>query len=94
MTSNNIINELRACVTQIDCEILSGLNRRGSYAKEIGKLKKKEGLKIIDEDRENFILNDIVTVAKLTKCPYSEESIRRIYKVIMEETRKIEEKND
>ena len=70
---------------------LSGLlKRRAEYAVEIGKIKKSQGLPVLDASREQEILSRVAQKAEVQKGPLSPESMRRIFQVIMAETRQVE----
>lgn len=75
-------------IDELEDELVLLLNRRASYAKEIGKIKKAKGLPVIDSAREAEILD---RVAAKTKGPFSSETIRKLFALIISETRKIEE---
>lgn len=78
----------RKKIDALEDEIVVLLNQRASYAVEIGKIKHKQGLPVLDSSREQEILD---RVASKTKGPFSSSSIRAIFKTIMEETRKVED---
>ena len=65
-------------------------NRRAEYAVEIGKIKKCQGLPVLDASREQEILSRVAQKAEVQKGPLSPESMRRIFQVIMAETRQVE----
>ena len=73
---------------ELNDEIISLLNKRATYATEIGKIKKQQGLPVFDSAREDSVLEKVAT---LTKGPLTPESVKNIFKVIMQETRKVEE---
>lgn len=82
------IEDWRIRIDELNDEIISLLNKRATYATEIGKIKKQQGLPVFDSARENSVLEKVAT---LTKGPLTPESIKNIFKVIMQETRKVEE---
>lgn len=85
------INEWRIRIDEVTDELISLLNKRASYAAEIGKIKKLKSLPVFDEGREQAVLNAVAEKARKANGPLSEESFRNIFQVIMEETRKVEE---
>ena len=85
------INEWRIRIDELNDELMTILNKRATYAAEIGKIKKLKGLPVFDEGRETAVLNGVAEKAKKAGGPLSEESFRNIFRVIMEETRKVEE---
>jgi len=82
------IEDWRNRIDELNCEIIDLLNKRADYATEIGKIKKEKGLPIFDATREQAVLEK---VALLTKGPLSPESIKNIFRTIMQETCKVEE---
>lgn len=81
------IDNWRIRIDELNDELIALLNKRARYALEIGKIKKTLGLPIYDATRENAVLE---AVSKLTTGPLSPESIKNIFQVIMQETRKVE----
>ena len=82
------IEDWRIRIDELNDEIISLLNKRATYATEIGKIKKQQGLPVFDSAREDSVLEKVAT---LTKGPLTPESVKNIIKVIMQETRKVEE---
>jgi chorismate mutase len=82
------IEDWRNRIDELNGEIIDLLNKRADYATEIGKIKKEKGLPIFDATREQAVLEK---VALLTKGPLSPESIKNIFRTIMQETCKVEE---
>jgi len=81
------ISHWRKDIDELEDQIIALLNKRASYAVEIGKIKQMQGIPVFDATREQEILD---RVAAKTKGPLSSDSIRAIFKTIMEETRKVE----
>jgi len=81
------IEALRQKIDSIEDKLISLLNERASYALEIGKIKRKQGLSITDPKREEIILN---RVAQKNPGPVSNEFITSIFKNIIEETIRME----
>lgn len=82
------IEDWRIRIDEINDELIALLNKRATYATEIGKLKKELGLPVFDASREQLILD---RVGAMTSGPLSSDSIKKIFQVIMEETRKVED---
>ena len=82
------IEDWRNRIDELNDELIALLNKRASFAVEIGKIKKQKGLPVFDASREDAVLEKVPT---LTKGPLSPESIKNIFRVIMQETRKVEE---
>lgn len=81
------ISEWRNRIDELESMIIELLNKRASYAVEIGKIKKEKGLPVLDPVREQEIL---ARVAAKTKGPLSPDAVREIFKTVMQETRKLE----
>lgn len=81
------IEDWRNRIDEVNNELIALLNKRATYAAEIGKLKKEQGLPVFDASREKSILEN---VGAKTQGPLSSDSIQKIFQVIMEETRKVE----
>ena len=82
------IEDWRNRIDELNEDLITLLNKRASYATEIGKIKTDQGLPVFDASREDAVLEKVST---MTKGPLSPESIKNIFRVIMEETRKVEE---
>ena len=74
---------------EIDLKILNLLNERAGCAIEIGKIKRKMDIEIFDPNREEQIF---VGPCDNNKGPIENESIKSIFKKIIEEIRNIEKK--
>lgn len=81
------ISEWRNRIDELESMIIELLNKRASYAVEIGKIKKAKGLPVLDSAREQEIL---ARVSAKTKGPLSPDAVREIFKTVMQETRKLE----
>lgn len=82
------IEDWRIRIDELNDEIIALLNKRATYATEIGKIKREQGLPVFDAEREQLVLEK---VSAMTKGPLTPESIKNIFQVIMQETRKVEE---
>ncbi len=78
---------LRREIDGVDEQIVSLLNRRIEIAQEIGRVKKKESLPVVDFSRERAVLS---RVAVLNRGPIPQESLRIVYAEIMAAARKIQ----
>jgi chorismate mutase-like protein len=84
------IDFFRQKIDYIDSEIIKLLNERAKYAKNIGKLKQKLNIPVYSPGREEQIIAGIKTT---NRGPLNKEAIKRIYKHIIEETRRLENGN-
>jgi len=79
------LKTLRKKVDELDYELLDVLKRRLMVSKEIGKFKRKNGLMIRDRKREKEILVD-----KIEKSSLSGEFVKKLFKLILNESRRIQ----
>ena len=80
----------RTKIDELENTLIELLNNRANYAVEIGKIKKEKGLPVFDASREQEILERVAAKAKVAGGPLSPESMKRIFQVIMTETRQVE----
>lgn len=83
-----MIDELRKNIDEIDNEIIKLLDKRFDVAKAIGEEKKKISKLVLDQSREQAILDK---VDKLSSDEHS-KYIQEIYKKIMEQSREYQGK--
>jgi chorismate mutase len=88
MSQTMTIEDWRQNIDALEGDLVSLLNRRAQCAVGIGEIKKAQGLPVFDAKREQEILE---RVGLRTQGPLPAESIQRIFQVIMEETRRLEE---
>lgn len=77
------LTDYRKYIDLLDLNLMNALNERFKFVKNIGIIKKEKGIKIIDKNRENEILNEA------ENFEYKEQIIE-IYKQIFELNYKIE----
>ena len=85
MNPQRILKYHRDRIDAIDELILQWLNRRIEVGVSIGKLKESSGLDVVDEERERAIIGRL---REINRGPLGEGSILRIFRAIIEETRK------
>ena len=83
----NTLALLREQIDQLNAQLLKLLNQRALVAKEIGLLKKNEGLPVYVPEREQAIL---ATALRHNHGPLSNAQIERIMAAIMEECRALQ----
>jgi len=88
MREDKMIDELRKNIDEIDNEIIKLLDKRFDVAKAIGEEKKKISKQVLDQSREQAILDK---VDKLSSDEHS-KYIQEIYKKIMEQSREYQGK--
>nr|AIF14887.1 Chorismate mutase (pheA1) [uncultured marine thaumarchaeote KM3_68_B04] len=86
----NEIEECRDAIDQIDSKIVNLLNERAGYANRIGELKKAVSLAVHQPEREEKVLGHVRSV---NDGPLASDSISRIFIQIIEESRRLEQKN-
>lgn len=79
------IKILREKIDRIDLLIISLFEERFEISKKIGDYKKKNGLKINDEERERQVLQKICSQIKDVE---NIDNIKNIYKTIFSESKK------
>lgn len=85
------MDEWRRRIDEIDEQIVRLLNERARYALKVGREKRAQGLSMRVLDRELEVLARIV---QRNSGPLPDESLMRIYRVILDETRALEEGYD
>ena len=81
------ISDWRKRIDGIDEKLVELLNQRARAAAAIGKLKRAASEPVYQPQRENEVLE---RVQKLNAGPLSDEQLRRLFKCIVDEARKIE----
>ena len=81
------LEECRKNIDAIDAEIMQLLNRRASLSRQIGSIKTRAGLPIIDLRREDIVLRRVV---RDNAGDISSDSVLRIYDEILSESRRIQ----
>lgn len=85
------IKKLRDNIDRIDSKIVSLLRRRFLVAKEIGKFKKNNGLKIRDSKRERELLRKVSEKARKQGIKDLKQ-VKKVYLKIIESCREIQRK--
>lgn len=83
------LNEFRTKIDEIDAQIIKLLNKRAELANKIGELKKAHGLPVYVPSREDQV---IMNVKKNNPGPLNDEAVERIFKCIIAELRRFEQK--
>lgn len=81
----NRLKTLRKKIDRIDRILIFLLNRRAKCALEIGKRKAELKMDVYDPQREREIF---LKLEKMNKGPLTQESLRRIYERIIDESRR------
>ena len=81
------IEDWRRIIDAVDVELTRLLNKRTKCALEIGKIKATEGLPIYDPEREEAVIKNVQALAGEH---LDDETIRRLFERIIDETRRSE----
>lgn len=81
------ISDWRRRIDRFDEKLVELLNQRARAAAEIGKLKRAANESVYQPEREYEVLE---RVQKLNRGPLSNEQLRRLFKCIVDEARRIE----
>jgi chorismate mutase len=81
------IGDWRKKIDEIDTVLVQLLNLRAEFAVEVAQLKEDEGLSICAPEREQKILS---RMENLNPGPLDREAVTRIYRVILDESRRIQ----
>ena len=80
--------KLRDQINRIDHELIKLLNERARIALEIGSVKRASGQPILDEQRENYVINRVI---KINSGPMPEKSMNKIFSEIVMACREIQD---
>lgn len=85
------LDDIRKKIDVIDDEILLSISKRMKLVEQIARIKKEEGINILDEKREEVIYNRIMEEAE--KVGLKPENAKKIFERIVEMSRKKQEGN-
>lgn len=85
------IKDLRLKIDEIDEKLLELIVKRLKTVKEIGKVKRENGIVVIDKDREKEIMDKLTKKAK--NSGINPEVIKKVWKVLMKISYELEGKN-
>ena len=81
------LSELRKKIDEIDKKIVELLNKRAELSYQVGELKKRSNIEIIDYSREREVLNKVLSYSS-KKIP--DEDLKNIYREIIASSRKLQ----
>lgn len=84
------LKKLRKLVDLIDSELVNLISARQQLAEAIGKLKKQNKISIKNPLREQVILDRTTSIARKKKL--DDEFVKKIFKLIIKHSRKIQAK--
>lgn len=85
-----MVEELRRRIDEIDEQIVKLLGERTRLALRIGREKREQGLPLRSPERELEVLSRVVQAGNYS--PLSTEAILKIYRTILDETFKLQER--
>ena len=81
------IAQIRVQMDELDARLVSLLNQRATYAREIGTLKATVGLEVYQPEREVEVLKH---ARSKNAGPLGADAITRVFERIIDETRRLE----
>lgn len=75
------IEDCRKEIDRIDREIVDAFIRRAEVSRKISEIKKNESLPILNQERENEVLENVSSMVKDEYKPYVEELYIKIMKL-------------
>ena len=72
--------ELRQKIDKVDLELLNALNQRAKLVMEVGKIKQKEQIEVLDKDREVALMKRL---SEHNKGPLDEEMLQDLFQSII-----------
>jgi chorismate mutase len=81
-----MLKKLRKDINGIDSEIIRLLSKRQKISREIGKYKKKNNIKVVDNGREKKVLGRVYKQAR--KLKLEKGFIEKIFKLIIFHSRR------
>ncbi|MBN2008822.1 chorismate mutase [candidate division KSB1 bacterium] len=77
----------RQNIDKLDLQILELLNERAQWVEKIGELKQLQNRPILDENREQHIMQELYDH---NKGPLTDEAIANIFRIIIQEGRRLQ----
>ena len=84
------IGSWRSQIDEIDTRILELMQKRIDIVEEIGRIKTKAGLPLVDEEREREIISRLISERK---DPLSVEAVSTVFNCIIQESRRVQTEN-
>ena len=81
------IEDWRTQIDDIDCRLVKLMNERSRCVVEIAGIKKQNGMKIVDPERERTVFRNVDSA---NTGPFDNDSLHRIFERIIEECRRLE----
>lgn len=87
MTADELTH-LRATIDEIDAQLLTLFNERAKHALKIAEIKARKNEPILDQTRENNILNRLL---KKNAGPLDADAIAHLFQTLLTESRRLQE---
>ena len=82
------IDNIRQKIDETDNHIINLLIQRKGLVTEIAKIKKQNGLQVLDQDREARLIHRVTNISKELDSDF----VASLFNLIMENSKKIQEK--
>lgn len=86
--SNATLHQLRRRIDALDVRLLRLLTQRAALALRVGRIKKREGWRLLDPAREQEILQ---RMAEAAQGPLTPQAVRAVYRTILTQIRRLEQ---
>lgn len=84
------IDELRARIDALDEQLVTLLNLRASCAIEIGRIKRRTNLAVLQPEREAEVVRHVREVSARLGGPLTSDAVGRLFERILAEDRRLE----
>ena len=82
------LDDLRKDIDRVDEVLVRLLNERARCVREIGRLKKEQGIEVYQPSREKDVINHVRAIA--AEGPLGPDAIARLFERIIDEARRLE----
>lgn len=86
--SNATLHQLRRRIDALDVRLLRLLTQRAALALRVGRIKRREGWRLVDLAREREILQ---RMAEASQGPLTPQAVRAMYRTILTQIRRLEQ---
>ena len=83
-----MLQQLRRRIDALDLKILRLLNQRARLSVQVGKIKRRRRLPILDSGREKRFLRRLI---RKTQGPILKRSVRRIFSEVLRHSRRLQD---
>ncbi len=82
------LDQLREQLDKVNIQILNWINQRGELVKQIGEIKKQQGIKVFDPVREREMLDHII---ENHDGPFEKSTIEHLFKEVFKAAKELQE---